>query len=319
MAFVTVIGCGVSGLSCAILLQEAGHAVQIVARELPPNTTSNVAAAVWYPYRAYPQELVNRWARESYAVFAELASLPESGVAMSAGLEIFEYTVGDPAWRATLPGFRRPAPDELPPGYVDGFAYEVPVIEMPIYLRYLHGRFAAAGGAVRQAALARVEEALDDAEAVVNSSGLGARELVGDRELFPIRGQVLRVAAAPGVRRFVLDDYGHRGLAYIVPRGDGIVLGGTADDGAEDTTVSAETADAIRARCETLEPALRGAAALEHKVGLRPGRPSVRLEAQRLADGRALIHNYGHGGAGVTLSWGCARAVVELLDRQTHR
>jgi D-amino-acid oxidase len=314
MALVTVIGCGVSGLSCAIRLQEAGHRARIVARELPPHTTSNVAAAVWYPYRAYPQELVNRWARESYNVFAELARLPESGVVMSAGLEIFEYTVGDPEWRAALPGFRRPDSGELPPGYVDGYAYEVPVIEMPVYLRYLRERFAAGGGEVRQAALASVSEAFADADAVVNTSGLGARELVGDRELFPIRGQVLRVAPVPGLRRFVLDDHGHRGLAYIVPRGDGVVLGGTADDGAEDAAVDPHTAAAIRERCEALEPALRGAQALEHKVGLRPGRPSVRLQTERDDDGRPLIHNYGHGGAGVTLSWGCARAVVALLN-----
>ncbi len=72
------------------------------------------------------------------------------------------------------------------------------------------------------------------------------------------------------------------------------------------------TAAAIFERCAWLEPRLRDAAILEHKVGLRPGRPAVRLEAEQHSSGKRLIHNYGHGGAGVTLSWGCADEVVRL-------
>jgi D-amino-acid oxidase len=97
-----------------------------------------------------------------------------------------------------------------------------------------------------------------------------------------------------------------------VPRSQDIVLGGTAQEGDERLAPDQATAAAILERCARLEPRLRGAEVLEHKVGLRPGRPSVRLEAERRAGG-LLVHNYGHGGAGVTLSWGCADEVARLI------
>jgi D-amino-acid oxidase len=124
----------------------------------------------------------------------------------------------------------------------------------------------------------------------------------------------VRVAQV-GIERFTLDDYGPGGVTYIVPRSNDCILGGTAEENREDMAPDAATAEAIVARCVALEPRLRGAAVLEHKVGLRPGRPAVRLEAEPWAPGKRLVHNYGHGGAGVTLSWGCASEVVRLVQQ----
>jgi D-amino-acid oxidase len=64
-----------------------------------------------------------------------------------------------------------------------------------------------------------------------------------------------------------------------------------------------------------MNPEVRRLEILEHRVGLRPGRSSVRVEAERVAGGKVVAHNYGHGGAGVTLSWGCAEEVVALAQR----
>jgi D-amino-acid oxidase len=72
------------------------------------------------------------------------------------------------------------------------------------------------------------------------------------------------------------------------------------------------TAEAIVRRCAAVRPEIAGARVIEHRVGLRPTRPAVRLERERAADGRLLVHNYGHGGAGVTVAWGCAREAAEL-------
>jgi D-amino-acid oxidase len=308
-----IIGCGVSGLSCGIRLLEAGFSAQIWARDLAPRTTSNVAAAVWYPYKAYPEHLVVGWSAATYADFVQLAQLPETGVTQRSGIEIFPWAADDPWWRAAVPGFRRAAPDELPDGYRDGYVFEAPVIEMPVYLGYLMRRFEALGGQIVVRALASVDEAFAQCDRVIDCAGLGARELVGDTTLVPIRGQVVRVAQV-GIERFWLDDYGPGGVTYIVPRANDCILGGTADEGSEDLTPDPATATAIIARCTALEPRLRDAAILEHKVGLRPGRPAVRLEAEQWAPGKLLIHNYGHGGAGVTLSWGCAAEVVRMVE-----
>ena len=98
------------------------------------------------------------------------------------------------------------------------------------------------------------------------------------------------------------------GPTYVVPRARTVIVGGTDEDGDWSRTPSPETATGILRRATRLVPELAGAKVVGHRVGLRPVRPSVRLEAE----GR-VIHCYGHGGAGVTLSWGCANEVTQLV------
>ena len=311
MAEVVVIGCGVIGLSTAIRLREAGLDTRIVAADPPGETTSAVAAAIWYPYKAFPERDVLRWGRRTFEVLETLASAPGTGVRMREGLELRRERAGRPWWAEAVPGVRRCSDDELPPGYRGGHAFVVPVVEMPVYLRYLRDRFAAAGGTVRWRVVARPDEFADEASVVVNCAGLGARGLVGDDSMKPIRGQVLRVRN-PGLDRFFLDEDDPEGVTYIVPRSRDCVLGGTADEGDWTTDPDPRTAAAILRRCSALEPRLADAEVLGHGVGLRPGRPEVRL-GREAGDGLTLVHNYGHGGSGVTLSWGCAEEALRLV------
>lgn len=309
-----VIGAGVSGLSSAIRLLEAGHDVRIQTRAMPPATTSAVAAAVWYPYKAFPEHLVLHWSAVTYTELMRLADEPRAGVILRQGVELFPTPVPDPWWRDATPDFRRATPAELPPAYADGFVFGAPVVEMPCYLDYLLERFGMLGGTIEQAPITELAAVLRDHDAVIDCAGLGARELVGDNTLTSIRGQIVRVGQV-GVERFTFDDHGPGGVTYIVPRSHDIVLGGTADEGDERLVPDPPTAEAILTRCIALEPRLQGAEVLEHRVGLRPGRPSVRLEAEQRSEG-VLVHNYGHGGAGVTLSWGCADEVARLVAQR---
>ena len=311
MAEVVVIGCGVVGLSTALRLREAGLDARIVAADPPERTTSAVAAAIWYPYKAYPEEDVLRWGRRTFEVFEELAGQPETGVRMREGLELRRERAGEPWWAEAVPGVRRCTEDELPPGYRDGHAFIVPVVEMPIFLRYLWDRFAAVGGTVQRRLVSHMGELAGEAALVVNCAGLGARGLLGDASMAPIRGQILRVRN-PGLDRFFLDEDDPGGVTYIVPRSEDCVLGGTAEEGAWDTEPDPGTAAAILRRCSVLEPRLANAEVLGHRVGLRPGRPEVRLEREA-GDGLSVVHNYGHGGSGVTLSWGCAEEATDLV------
>src|SRR5919202_1144189 len=179
-ADVIVVGSGVIGLTAAISLREAGFDARIVTAELPESTTSSVAAAIWYPYKAYPEDRVLSWGRRSYEVFEELSDIPESGVLMREGVEIWHQQVPDPWWADAVPHVRRCREDELPPGYRDGHAFLAPVVEMPIYLSYLMDRFAASGGNVRQRTLSSLDEVAGEASVIVNCVGLGARDLVSD-------------------------------------------------------------------------------------------------------------------------------------------
>ena len=310
-ADVIVVGCGVIGLTAALRLREAGLDVRIVTAALPFETTSSVAAALWYPYKAYPEDRVLSWGSETFEVFEELSRVPESGVRMREGLELWREPAPDPWWASAVPGVRRCTKDELPPGYRDGHIFVAPVIEMPIYLRYLLERFASSGGRVEHRAVSSLEE---EGRVVVNCAGLGARDLVGDPSMEPIRGQIVRVRN-PGLERFLLDEGNPEELTYVIPRSEDCILGGTAEEGEWDTEPDPEISAGILRRCTMLEPRLAEAEVLEHKVGLRPGRPEIRLELEDVAHGPPLVHNYGHGGSGVTLSWGCAAETLRLVRR----
>lgn len=309
---VIVVGCGVIGLSVATLLREAGLDVLILTAAPPPETTSSVAAAIWYPTIRYPEDRVLSWGKRTYKVFEALSRNPDTGVYMREGIEVWRKPVPDPWWSSAVPNVRRCIKDELPPGYVDGHIFAAPVVEMPVYLRYLLDRFLAGGGRVEQRAVSSLEEAAGEARVVANCAGLGAREVAGDDSMTPIRGQIIRVTN-PGLTRFLLDQGNPDGVTYVVPRSEDCILGGTAGEGDWDTAPDQKTAADILRRCVALESGLEGAEVLEHKVGLRPGRPEVRLERETLADGTPCVHDYGHGGSGVTLSWGCAEEAVGLV------
>lgn len=300
---VVVVGAGVVGLSCAVRLLEAGHRVDVLARDLPRETTSSVAAAIWYPYRALPQDRVTAWSRATYAALAELALLPRTGVELLPGTEVLRRPAEDPWWAGAVPALARSA--DVPEGYVGGWAFTTPVVEMPVYLDWLVARLDELGGTLTRLNLSALPSAGPGGpDVVVLCAGLGARHLAEDRTVTPVRGQVVRVAQT-GLRRWWLDA---EGPTYVVPRSRDVVVGGTDQEGEWSRTPDPGTAEAILERATRLVPELAGARVLSHRVGLRPVRPRVRLERV----GR-VVHCYGHGGAGVTLSWGCADEVAALV------
>jgi D-amino-acid oxidase len=300
MGRVIVVGAGVIGLTCAVRLLEQGHRVDVLARDLPLETTSAVAAALWYPYRAYPFERVTAWSARSYDVFAGLADEPDSGVGLREGVELLGVDAGDPWWAPAVPSVRRTT--DVPSSYAAGWALTIPVIDMPVYLHWLQRRVEELGGTVTRMALQALPE---HADVVVNATGLGARLMAADTSVLPARGQVV-VVSQVGLDRWWLDS---AGPTYVVPRAKDIVVGGTDEQGEWERTASDIVAKEILDRATLLVPELARAQVLGHRVGLRPARPTVRLERV----GR-VVHCYGHGGAGVTLSWGCADEVVELAS-----
>jgi D-amino-acid oxidase len=333
---VLVLGCGVSGLTTAIRLIErqpdqGQRRVTIWARRVPPQTTSNIAAAVWYPYDAGSNERAVKWGAIAYKVFGDLMDAPGTGVIRRNVLELLaEPDPEGPWWKASVPGVEHARPDELPAGYADGFVFDAPVIDTSIYLNYLRSRFEAAGGViVEDRTVHDLSEAFAICDVVVNCTGLGARELEHDTSFRPTRGQVVRVRQN-GFTRVLIDDrgpttnpYASGKLTYIVPRSNDIILGGTAiaDDITTDDEIKQkidnEEVQTIIRRCAALAPEfahLTPDDILEVKIGLRPVRSDVRLERESFTPEHWLISNYGHGGAGVTLSWGCAAEVAEHVE-----
>lgn len=308
MARVIVVGAGVIGLSCAARLLADGHRVDVLARELPLETTSATAAAIWYPYEAYPAERVTRWARASFEDFTRLAAeQPDSGVRMRRGMEVHSGPEERPGWADAVPDLVET--HVVPPGYDVGWSFTTPVVEMPVYLTWLAGHVLERGGTITRLTLHGLPSPGGGGpDVVVDCSGIGARFLAGDHTVQPAQGQVVLVEQV-GLDGWWLDS---AGPTYVVPRERDIVVGGTYVAGEWSGTASSEVASGILRRALRLVPELAGAAVLGHRVGLRPARPEVRLEA----DGQdpRVVHCYGHGGAGVTLSWGCAREVSSLIS-----
>lgn len=354
-----VVGAGVAGLTTGVCLAERGLAVTIVTDRPPAETASAAAGAIWGLHLVETSDRVSRWARETLAVLRPLSADPATGVRIATGVEAIRRTVPalrrqpqtvggpaaepgewepesgppDPAWLADLGRYSRCGPADLPGGFDVGWRYTAPLVHMPTYLGYLLDRFVRAGGhleAARITSLASAARAYH-AAAVVNCSGSGAFELVPDQALLPVRGDVI-VVANPGISDFFIglgdtaDD-----LVCVFPHDGTVVLGGTEQAGEWSLAPSPDVAARILRSCAAAEPRLEGVRVLAHRVGLRPCRPRVRLEAEHHATTRTkpnghgnaapsagpraplVVHNYGHGGAGVSLSWGCAREAAHLL------
>jgi D-amino-acid oxidase len=319
---IAIIGAGISGLTCGVIFAERGYRTAIFAKDIGQQTTSGAAAAVWFPYHVEPAEKVIPLALKTYDVLIELTRFTESGVSIIESQQFLRTgEIEIPDWAIPLGAQRLPSvatglwpvQDRAQRGgysFKSGFSLTVPLMDTTIYLNYLAVRFRNATGEIN----ANVHfEKLEDVDAkfelVINCAGIGARELVRDLDLEPHRGQVAIVPRIESLSRAVVCD--EEPLMYAIPRANDCVFGGT-NDLSDNLAADRATSERIVAECSRVLNIAKPPV-LADRVGLRPFRKSgVRLERDQLSDGRTVIHNYGHGGAGFTLSWGCAEEVLEL-------
>ena len=319
---VAIVGAGVTGLTCGVVFAERGYRTSIFAKETGRQTTSGAAAAVWFPYHVEPAERVIPLALETYQVLLDLARFPESGVSIIESRQFLRTgEIEIPDWAIPLGAQRLssvatglwPVRDRAQPGgycFASGFSLRVPLMDTTIYLDYLAARFRKAGGEIQaNLGFEKLEDVDTKFDLVINCAGIGARELVHDADLEPHRGQVAIVPRIEGLTcAIVCDD---APLMYAIPRANDCVFGGT-NDLSYNLAADPATTSRIVAECSRVLNIDKPRVLVE-RVGLRPFRTSgVRLERDRLRDGRTAIHNYGHGGAGFTLSWGCAREVFDM-------
>ena len=303
---VLVVGGGVIGLTTAVRAAEAGLDVEVWAADPPSRTTSAVASALLGPAVGGPDDPLTRWTLASDAVFRRLAEDPATGVRVDRGRLVSDFGDQAPPWAAELPGYA-PTTEAERAGFRIGFWCELPVADMRVYLGYLAGRLATAGGRLVERRVDALADGLAVAPTVVNCTGVAAGALAGDPSVRPVRGQHV-IVANPGIDTFFYEGGGGDAWTGYFPHADRVVLGGVAGEGDADLTPDDAVTAGIIARCAAVEPALADAEVLGVEVGLRPGRPAPRLE--REGD---IVHNYGHGGVGVTVSWGCAAEALELI------
>jgi D-amino-acid oxidase len=309
---VAIIGAGVSGLTCGVAFAERGCRTAIFAKETGRQTTSGAAAAVWFPYHVESAERVIPLALQTFDVLADVARVPASGVSM---IELRQFSR---AGELPIPDWAIPLGASVIPSEVEGslesfksgFSLNVPLMDTTIYLDYLAARFRKAGGEIHaNVRFEKLEDVDTTFDLVINCAGIGASELVHDADLEPHRGQVAIVPRIDGLSYAVVCD--DVPLMYAIPRANDCVFGGT-NEVSDNLAADPATTSRIVTECSRVlnidKPGV-----LAERVGLRPFRRSgVRLERDRFRDGRTVIHNYGHGGAGFTLSWGCAHEVLNM-------
>ncbi len=308
---IKIIGCGVSGLTTAIVMLEAGYNVQIITDKLPNETTSAKAGAIWFPYAIEPKEQANIWSLESYKKYETLCNIAVAGVSMIDTIILIDKEE-DAWWKDAIPKdqIRKATDEEIPNGYHLGYVMNVPLISPPIYLEFLLKQFKRLGGEITVQYVNSIEELNTTENIIVNCTGLGSRELVNDNSMYAIQGQIVKTKAAANIN-CIIDETERgvmEGFGYVFPRPDALILGGTAVKGNESRIPADKTAQEIIERCQLIEPNLQHVEIESTYVGLRPARPSIRLERNG-----NIIHNYGHGGAGFTVAWGCAWAVRDLM------
>ena len=323
--------------------QLAPHVTSVVAGALwewPP-------AVCGYHHDEVSLARSKEWCMTSYRRFEKLAEDSSTGVYLRSANFYFRNRVEEHVLHfakmqeinENVPGFRRDVGligengvnENI--GLVDAYQHLAPMVDTDVYMAWLLGQIQASGIPIvrrkvtcdlRQFGHVLMEEF--DADVIVNCTGLGSHEIAGE-PMYPLRGAVIRLIndgrKMPRLTQAHCVSHDHvtsdKEIVFIVPRGeDRIVLGAIAEAHEWSTDIGLHNHEPIRQiydRCIEFLPMLKDAEidpVEPVRVGLRPFRQgNVRLEA---VVGTNIVHNYGHGGAGVTFSWGCAFEVADHVD-----
>ncbi|KAG5884953.1 hypothetical protein JTB14_026551 [Gonioctena quinquepunctata] len=331
MVRVAVVGCGVIGVTSALAIQKRikDAEVTIFAKEMTPNTTTDIAGGLWEPYllEDTPPEKVANWSKATYDYLLELW---KTGKAGEAGICLQPVTTAtdqegfrSPEWLKYTLGYTEFSEERLASfseryrvKFTWGVTFTNFLWEGNTLLPFLKKEFIENGGEVVSKTIGNLQE-LNGYDVVVNCTGLGAKELVGDLNVKPIRGQIIKVKAPWVFHSYLMVS---EKCGYVLSNKNFTILGGTRQQHNYSTEVNEMDKRDIWRNCSELLPSIKSAEVIEHQVGLRPARNKVRLEAEiksRKETNASLkiVHNYGHGGAGITLSVGCAAEAADIVEK----
>lgn len=311
-----IIGAGVTGLTTGIKMLKNGFShVKIVAKEFHPHITSSVAAAVWVPYKVAPVSKAKDWCQISYKHLESMAD-NTPGVTWINCTQLFTDPGVKPEWVDMVETGSRPS--FIPSGYRTVITTRIPLMDVTYYLPWLQEAFQDLGGVIEKRQLHNFNEIANECDLIVNCAGLGAKELAGDEDIKPISGQVIVTKLPENLDYAIACDEDPDALTYIIPRkpSQTCVIGGTVlnndDDPKPDETITHNILERASKLCPYINTDI---SILQTIKGFRPSREQVCLCLDELKEDRTpIIHNYGHGGGGYAIAWGCATEVTQMAQ-----
>jgi D-amino-acid oxidase len=249
------------------------------------------------------------WVKKSYNFYKALSTEAVTGISMVKLIKaVKENTMDDDSWLQLMPPgtCRQMLLNELPEGYSKGYETLVPLMETQLFLPYLQQQLVAKGAVIIQKEVTDLSIEASGYDVLINCSGLGARVLCNDATIFAVRGQVALLE--PGYPDRVFLD--NQTPCYIVPRKDATIIGGTYEEHEYNEIVNEADLQLLLTKAYKVFNGLKNRKVIGSWAGLRPFRISVRLEWE---EGTNIIHNYGHGGSGFTLAFGCASEVASMI------
>jgi D-amino-acid oxidase len=307
---IAIVGAGISGLSCAYLLSEKNYDLTIFAKAFSPHITSNRAAAFWFPYHIRNDKRGIAWCKASYEFFKNLSGDVATGISMRQLIKVVRENVVEekPVWIEFMPegSYRIMPKKDLAKGIAKAYDVMVPLIETQIFLPYLREYLKEKKVKFEEVEITNLSALSSSYDRIINCTGLGARDLCNDESLVPVRGQVALIETKKDFPIYLDNET----PLYIVPRKDAMIIGGTYEQNMFEEATESQTIERLLNNAYEVFPELKRQKVLGSWSGLRPYRPAVRVEREN-----NIIHNYGHGGSGFTLAFGCAAEVVRLVEQ----
>lgn len=325
---IAVIGAGAVGLSTALCIKQTIPSVNVtvVADKFLDETLSYGAGGFFRPEVNIGKDrsTIKQWARDSYERYSLLARAePESGNSFVSGYQLSSYSadsmrnelieaiVPEPVRNLTASEMSR-----FPAHFKYGIAWNSIITDPRYYLPYLQKKFDNLGGRLLKQHIDSFEEFFiknSSYDLLVNCTGFEASRLTDDHLIIPVRGQAFKVKA-DWIKNFYFADG-----AYVLPGRDYVTVGGIKEFGSSNTAISKLDSHSIWTRCLELVPSLSDSKIIHEWVGIRPHRQPVRVELEQWHSNRdsslrrIIVHNYGHGAHGITLSWGTAIDATRLV------
>ncbi|KAK7115477.1 D-aspartate oxidase-like [Littorina saxatilis] len=327
MVRVAIIGAGIVGLTSAVNVQKSipGAKVTIIADKFDKDTTSAGAGGLYRPTAALvkgvPPETVREWVQDTWDYYTSLAMSPEAGetgqtLVPGYMLSDNQSAVQNQLFESIVFNFKLLTPDDLkrlklPFKY--GCSFVTVITQPQKFMPWLMRKFKEQGGTVEFRTVGKLDELAGAYDIVINCSALGSRQLVQDHSMYAVKGQLVHVKA-PWVKTFLYCD-DKKTPTYFIPHDDCIIVGGTREEGNYSIDIVPEVQEDILRRAGEILPQIKGGRVVGSWAGIRPSRDPLRLEKELLTIGGKklrVVHNYGHGANGVTLSWGTSLRAARM-------